>query len=95
MKNVSSRPNAVMPNTTSRTCILCGCDVPLTFHHLIPRKIYRRNHFVRHYTREQFAAGIHNAHDEMTLAKGVNTLEKLQRDKQTRRHVRWVARQKT
>lgn len=93
-----------MPNPVPKTCALCGRAVPLSFHHLIPRKVHRRNHFAKHYTREQLAAGIHvcrlchkgihNAHDEITLAKALNTLEKLKRDEQVRRHVEWVRKQK-
>ena len=93
-----------MTNPTPETCTLCGRKVPLTFHHLIPRKVHRRTYFAKHYTKEQLAkgihvcrlchSGIHNAYDEMTLAKELNTLEKLKRDVQVRRHVEWVRKQK-
>ncbi|RRQ20794.1 hypothetical protein [Thiohalobacter thiocyanaticus] len=93
-----------MSNPTPKTCALCDRAVPLTFHHLIPRKVHRRNHFAKRYTKEKLAQGInicrrchngiHNAHDEMTLAKTLNTLEKLRRDAKVRRHVEWVRTQK-
>ena len=41
-----------------RNCPLCGRYLPLTFHHLIPKKMHRRNAFRRRYSRSELAAGI-------------------------------------
>lgn len=85
-------------------CDLCHRVTALTFHHLIPRKMHRRPRFRKTYSREQLNAGIdvcrachtgiHRLHDEMTLAKHLNTLMALRDDDAIRRHVAWVARQK-
>jgi hypothetical protein len=85
-------------------CPLCERHTALTFHHLIPRKLHRRQHFLKHYTREQRNAGtmicrqchdgIHRLFDEMTLGKHLNTLAALREEPRLMRHVQWVARQK-
>lgn len=86
-------------------CATCGRCVRLTFHHLIPRKLHRRNHFRRHYDRETLNqgiricrachTGIHRRFDEMTLARDYPSLERLCEDAVLARHFAWVARQKT
>lgn len=90
------------PKETDKCC-LCQRKVPLTFHHLIPRKVHRRTHFKKHFSKEALAKGIlvchkchngiHRLHNEMTLAKNLNTLEKLIIDDDLIRHIEWVARQ--
>ncbi|MDJ0854205.1 MAG: hypothetical protein QNI89_01345 [Desulfobacterales bacterium] len=85
-------------------CALCGRETELTFHHLIPRKMHRRNHFKKHYARDQLAKGIdvcrlchdgiHALYDEMTLARSLCTAGQLKRDPQVRRHITWVRKQK-
>lgn len=87
------------------SCALCSRVTALTFHHLIPRKMHRRPRFRKDYSREQLNAGIdvcrrchsglHRLHDEMTLAKQLNTLEALQEDDAVQRHVSWVSKQKS
>lgn len=87
------------------SCDLCERETALTFHHLIPRKMHRRPRFRKDYSREQLNRGIslcrrchtglHRLYDEMTLAKHLNTLEALQQDEAVKRHVGWVARQKS
>ena len=87
------------------TCETCGREVPLTFHHLIPRKMHRRAHFRRNFSRETLNegvylcrrchTGIHKTYDEMTLAKEFNTVGSLLRDETLARHFQWVARQKS
>lgn len=86
-------------------CPLCKREVPLTFHHLIPRKVHRRNHFKKHYDKETLNqgiyicrpchSGIHKYYDEMQLAKDFNTLDALQQDPDLQKHFSWVAKQKT
>ncbi|MEZ5477514.1 MAG: hypothetical protein R3E95_08550 [Thiolinea sp.] len=86
------------------SCPLCQRETALTFHHLIPRKLHRRPHYRKHYSREQLNQGIaicrqcHNAihrhYDEMHLAKHLNSLETLQADPLLQRHFAWVGRQK-
>ncbi len=86
------------------SCELCRRMTRLTFHHLIPRKLHRRNRFRKHYSREELNRGIaicrqchnglHLLYDEMTLAKRFATLEALLSDEAVRRHVAWSSRQK-
>src|SRR6056300_1747405 len=85
-------------------CACCGRRVPLTFHHLIPRKLHRRAHFKKHYHRDTLNSGImicrrchvgiHRQYDEMTLAKSFSTLERLLADSQLDTHFQWVAKQR-
>ncbi len=85
------------------SCALCERDAPLTFHHLIPKKVHRRPRFAKRYTRDELAAGIdvcrlchkaiHRFHDEMTLARDYSTLDALRGDERILRHVAWASRQ--
>ncbi len=87
-----------------KNCATCGRAVPLTFHHLIPRKLHRRAHYRRHYDREALNRGIlvcrrchngiHKRYDETTLAKHFASIESLRSDPDLARHFAWVARQK-
>jgi hypothetical protein len=85
-------------------CPCCRRRARLTFHHLIPRKLHRRPHYRRRYSREHLHwgvfvcrrchSGIHRIYDEQTLAKRFASLPALQADEQLRRHFRWVAKQR-
>ncbi|MEM1090735.1 MAG: hypothetical protein AAF552_17690 [Pseudomonadota bacterium] len=85
-------------------CPLCGRSGPLTFHHLIPKKLHRRKRFRKRYSREELAQGVHicrlchngvhRLFDEMTLGQEMNSLERLQADESLQRHVRWVSKQR-
>lgn len=85
-------------------CPLCGRECPLTFHHLIPRKLHRRKAFRKRYSRAALSQGvhvcrdchdgIHDFYDEMTLAKRFPQVEALQCDPALARHFRWVAKKK-
>ena len=76
---------------------------PLTFHHLIPRKVHRRPRFAKRHAREVLAEGIdvchlchkaiHRFHDEITLATTLNTQEALRADPALLRHSAWAAKQ--
>ncbi|MFW5845627.1 MAG: hypothetical protein ACOCXJ_05315 [Planctomycetota bacterium] len=93
-----------MGRGTQGTCPLCGRVCDLTFHHLIPRKLHRRIGFKKRYTRAQLDAGIaicrlchsglHDLHDEMTLARDFDSLQALRADPAISRHCAWVAKQK-
>ncbi|MGD8557734.1 MAG: HNH endonuclease [Chromatiales bacterium] len=91
-------------NSKYGSCELCRRTTRLTFHHLIPRKLHRRNRFRKNYTREELNLGIaicrrchnglHLLYDEMTLAKHFSTLDTLLADDAIKRHVAWAGRQK-
>jgi len=85
-------------------CCLCQRHCLLTFHHLIPKKMHRRPHFQKRFSKVELNqgihicrlchSGIHNLYDEMTLAKQYSNLAALQADAEVSKHVSWVARQK-
>lgn len=85
-------------------CPTCHRKTYLTFHHLIPRKVHRRAHFKKHYSKQelnkgimvcrQCHSGIHRFYDEMTLAKQFDSLEKIMSDPPLAQHFEWVAKQK-
>lgn len=93
-----------MARDTSGRCELCGREQPLTFHHLIPRKMHRRPRFRKRYSREQLNRGVllcrlchravHRLYDEMELAQRLNSLTALRADPAVARHLAWAARQK-
>ncbi len=84
-------------------CPFCGRDLPLTLHHLIPRKMHRRPRFRRRYRREELARGIyvcrdchdgiHRAYGEQELALRLSTPEALADDPALNRHFSWLSRQ--
>lgn len=85
-------------------CPLCKRELALTFHHLIPKKMHRRCHFKKHYTKIELAVGInicrkchdgiHKTYSEMELAKYLHTLELLSADDKLSTYFAWVAKQK-
>ena len=86
------------------TCPFCQRNSSLTFHHLIPKKLHRREYYKKHYTREQINkgvnicrkchSGIHDIFDEKTLARQFNNLEALQSDETLAKHFSWVGKQR-
>lgn len=85
-------------------CPFCEREVKLTFHHLIPKKMHRREYFKKKYTKERLNDGvdicrlchngIHNLYDEMKLAKEYSSIERLKHDVSLQKHFNWVAKQK-
>jgi len=86
-------------------CALCNRSTALTFHHLVPKKMHRRNRFRKLHNKKELNTGInvcarchrglHRLFDEMTLATRLNSLDALLSDPRVQRHVAWVARQKS
>lgn len=62
-------------------CPLCERHLFLTFHHLISKKMHRRNRFQKVYTRAE-------------LARGLNSLELLRAEPQLHRHEQWLAKRR-
>jgi len=85
-------------------CELCRRQSSLTAHHLIPRKLHRRNYFRKNHSKDELQhtmlvcrdchSGLHKLYDEMHLGKWLNTPEKLSRDPLVKKHVDWVSRQR-
>lgn len=88
----------------SGVCPFCRRRMPLTFHHLIPRKLHRRQAFRRVYSRGELARGIaicrachdgiHDRYDELELARDFTEPRALAEDPDLKRHFAWVARQR-
>jgi hypothetical protein len=85
-------------------CPFCGRETDLTFHHFVPRKVHRRTHFKKTFTREELNQGvdicrlchngIHDLYDEVTLAKQFASFTALVNDPALKKHFAWVAKQK-
>lgn len=88
----------------SKKCPFCKRRQPLTYHHLIPRKLHRRKRYRKLYNRQDLNRGIdicrmchngiHRLFDETTLGDCLNTPERLLAEESLRRHIRWVAKQR-
>ena len=88
----------------SGNCLCCKREVPLTFHHLIPKKVHRRARFKKKLDRSALQQGIavcrlchrgiHRQYDEMTLAMQFNTAESLLQDTALAKHFEWAAKQR-
>ncbi len=93
-----------MPKTKHGECPTCQRITNLTFHHLIPRKVHRRAHFKKNFSRQELNlgidlcrtchSGIHRKFDEMTLAKQYRSLDALKSDIELERFFDWVAKQR-
>ncbi len=87
-----------------KQCQLCGRQVPLTAHHLIPRKLHKRNRYAKRYDKTQLNEtidlcqlchrGLHRLYDEVTLAEQFSSLYALALDPAIAKHVDWVRKQK-
>jgi len=85
-------------------CPFCGRKLPLTFHHLIPRKVHRRPRYRQRYSRDQLARGIylcrdchdgiHDTYSEVELASTYFTPDRLAADPALARHFAWLSRQR-
>ncbi|MEM8767218.1 MAG: hypothetical protein AAGE43_07230 [Pseudomonadota bacterium] len=85
-------------------CPFCGRRLPLTFHHLIPKKMHRRRRFQKTFSATELNAGvficrdchdgIHSRYSELELATHFRTPEALAADPDLSRHFAWVARQR-
>jgi 5-methylcytosine-specific restriction endonuclease McrA len=90
--------------TTRAACPCCGRVLPLTFHHLIPKKLHRRARFRKLFSREQLNNGmqvcrqchdgIHHRYDEMTLYREFSDPQALLLDPELNKFFIWVGRQK-
>jgi len=83
-------------------CALCGREVPLTFHHYIPRTVHSNKWFKKNFTREQMAEGIDVCRDchsavhkfvpsEKELARKYNAREKLLEHEEIATFVAWIS----
>ena len=87
-------------------CALCQrAGVPLTFHHLIPRKNHGKKFFQKNFSKQELNErgidvcklchkAIHRFFVEMTLGKQLNTLEALLAQPKVQTHIAWAQRQR-
>lgn len=100
MSNISDKAHSLKYGE----CPLCCRRTTLTFHHLIPKKMHRRNYFKKNFTKPSLSqgiaicrkchTGIHRVYSEMELAKHFYNIELLLRDETLQRHFAWVGKQK-
>lgn len=75
--------------------------MPLSFHHLVPRKNHRKPWFQRHFSKEEMRSrgiwlcrechrAVHRFFDEQTLGRRLNTLEALRAEPLLQRHIAWA-----
>lgn len=86
------------------SCPCCTRMLPLTFHHLIPKKVHRRTRFSRRYDGNILNQGIyicqdchrhiHGTYDEMRLANDYSVPEALINDPVLQPHFQWLAKQR-
>ena len=84
-------------------CGLCGRELPLTFHHLIPRSQHRRTWCKKRYTKAERDQGVdlcrdchgavHRFESESSLARNFCTVPALLDHPEIGKFVRWVATQ--
>ncbi len=82
-------------------CVMCQRETTLTFHHLIPKTLHKRNWYQNRYTEEELNSGIdicyscHEAiHDflsEKDLGRHFNTLDLLLKHPKIMKFIRWVS----
>lgn len=86
------------------TCALCEREQPLTFHHLIPKKVHKKSRVVKKYTREEMHtkglwlctdchATIHLQIGHLELALHYQTVEDFLAHEPIRKFVNWVKKQ--
>ena len=80
---------------------MCQREKPLSFHHLIPRKMHRRKNFLKEFGKKEMKkrginvcrkchSTIHKFWDEKTLGEKYNTKEKLMETEEMQKFVAWV-----
>jgi hypothetical protein len=93
------------PRPADSCCTLCGQPLPLSFHHLIPRKVHAQRWVrLRHDAARLDHDGIwicrpchdflHGNFSERELGERLHTLDRLQAEPLIARHIAWAARQK-
>lgn len=87
-----------------RSCVLCGRDRPLTFHHLIPRTLHRKRWVKARFEASALHSGIwvcRDCHDAVhrfiphrELAESFCTLETLRVHPEVAKFVLWIRTQR-
>lgn len=86
------------------TCALCERKRPLTFHHLIPKKVQKKSILLKQFSKEQMLTmgllvctdchkTIHRHIDHIDLGRFYHTKEALLGHPEIGKFVKWVAKQ--
>ena len=91
-------------NLSPETCALCERERPLTFHHLIPKKVHKRSQVMKQYSKEEMLtrginlcsdchATIHRHIDHLDLALHYQTVDTFLAHPEISKFVKWVKKQ--
>ena len=90
--------------TSPSNCVLCHRELPLTFHHVIPKLVQARRWVKELYTVEEMHEGIwvckpchsaiHRFIDHADLARDFHTVEQLMSHEDLGKFVRWSSKQR-
>lgn len=96
-----------MPEALPKDCEFCERELPLTFHHLIPRTLHTNKWFKKKYTRDEMKKGgvylcrdCHSAvhrfvPSEKALGRSYNTAELLLEHPEIAKFVKWISKRNT
>jgi hypothetical protein len=86
------------------TCAICGREIELVEHHLIPKTVQKENWFKNNFSAGQFEEkimvcvdchnAIHKFHDSRELGQNINTLEKILANEKIVKFAKFAAKQK-
>ena len=90
--------------STCHRCELCGREQPLTFHHLIPKRVHRKSWYLRRFSRAELHGRglmlcrlchrqLHRCYSEDELGKRLNTLGALLAEPEVQRFLSWAKKQ--
>lgn len=91
-------------NERQKTCDFCERERPLTFHHLVPKKVHKKSILLKKFTKEDMQTmglmlcsdchkTIHRHIDHIDLGKFYHTKEALLGHPEIGKFVKWVAKQ--
>ena len=91
-------------NESADTCAFCERERPLTFHHLIPKKVHKKPMLQKKYSKEEMLtlgillcsdchSTIHRHIDHIELARLYHTKEALLGHPEISKFVKWVSKQ--
>jgi len=91
-------------NESQTACALCERERPLTFHHLVPKKVHKKSILLKKFTKEEMQTmglmlctdchkTIHRHIDHIELGRFYHTQEALLGHPEISKFVKWVAKQ--
>lgn len=91
-------------NSCPDRCVLCERDLPLTFHHVIPKLVHKRRWVKERYSPEELQTGIwvckpchsaiHRFIEHADLARSFHTIEQLKSHEDLGKFIRWSTKQR-